>query len=1459
MRAGDVERNPGPECGVCGGRTSDRGPRCARCGAWVHLGCSGLKKNAFYKLEKEGEWLCGKCSPESAARLAEARDCGKCKVSFRDEANPAECVGCKRRFHLGCTGVHRYHRDNLEEWKCEECQGGQREEVVRRQQATERCDTCGKQVRADQGVTCNNCAKRTHKKCAGVGSRVAMIRMEETGGWRCQECKEEKVRIQAEGKQSVSPESLIWDKEERESKSNLRLLQWKCDYLQSKAFELEGKLQEWDVDVACLQETKLRAEDQEVRFAGYNVVRMDRKRRGMSRYTRGGGLVTLVRKGLAYQILPGEEETGMEMQRIQLLTGGTETLKVANVYIPPTRTREEEDRITWNKLPKGENWVILGDLNAHHEAWDNLVDGDERGEKVMEWVDENRLMVINDGSATREERGTGRQSTPDVTICHEGLAGRTSWTVKPKMFSDHLPVILELNKKHEKGKQVNRYAWQWKKADWEGYRKKIEDELRVMEMVVGKGRKVSDLEKDFRNVILTAAKEFIGVKKIRTHNLEVMDEDIKKEMDERDKLRFVEKVEGERVAEQERRIKEMVKEKKKEEWKKKVEESNSFGKMWGLLKRLKGKGESGKDQDTVLVHEEKGYATDKAKANAFTKEYAKVSSLKIPSRGRQVKDEVNRELRRGKNIPEEVEGREVRISEVKAALESIDGSKAAGPDFVHPRLLKELPEEGIATATTLFNLSFKLSQVPQNWRQAKIIPLLKKDKDPGLISSYRPVSLTSVIGKWMERVLNNRLRYVLESRNLLSQTQAGFRPNRTVEDQLLRLTQEISDGFQERHRSVLVLLDYSKAYDKVWRDGLLSKLIKKGISVKLLRWIQAWLSNRQAWVSYNGVEAKKKTFKEGLPQGSVLSPILFLVYIDDVLSELEDEVGEVSVSMFADDLAVWSSHRNKAEAARKVQMAVDAIARWSERWLMSLNVDKCEVSFFSMDAAEANHVPRVSINGQQLRHSEFPTFLGVTYDRMLTFREHCKRTCKKVRKRLSILRAVAGTDWGFDLEILRTTYTALCRAILEYGSAAWMPWLSKTEKENLERVQLEAGRIITGLTKSAPTEAVLIEADLDRIGKRANTLATVAYERSLRLEEENPRRRLAEKEVRQRLKKEGWRKKAKEEWRDTMEVDRIEEGWMFPKPLEPWLSLGNHEFVIEGKKVANEGVNRDMAKNKLLDNEEYDYVVYTDGSAREGRREGGAAAVITVGNFDEPEVVEKIQSPAGKWCSSYQAEMVALIEALKWLEAHQGEWRRARIVTDSRSSLDSVRKFKYGTKNTLLREVYQRLTNLTGKLQLVWVPSHCGIPGNDIADEEANEATGKDQGRRGWLYDVAKARIWQRARKRVIQHERIAAIFPEGKVKDERMELSKEEGISWRRFRSGHSLELKEYRKRIGLAEEDRCRLCGEEPETTDHIMLRCAGTLRQRVSEEVVGMGDLSGRPRQCWKIWNWFRKKDM
>jgi hypothetical protein len=551
--------------------------------------------------------------------------------------------------------------------------------------------------------------------------------------------------------------------------------------------------------------------------------------------------------------------------------------------------------------------------------------------------------------------------------------------------------------------------------------------------------------------------------------------------------------------------------------------------MWRLLNRLKGARPKG-EEDRVLVQNGRGYVGDGCKAKAFVSEYAKVSKLKIPKWGHRVHEAVSRDLRT--EGPEPECGQPLKRSEVTAALDQMDGNKATGPDHLHPQLLKMLPPAAVDFVWKMFEASRAGGVVPQKWREARVVPILKAGKDPSMISSYRPISLLSALGKWLERVMANRIRFHLENSDQLCEQQAGFRPFRSIEDQLLRLYQDVSDGFERRERTVLATFDYAKAYDRVWKVGLLKKLTLLGLGNATVRWIRSWLEQRRAWVTVGQVDGERRLFREGLPQGAVLSPLLFLVYINDVVVNMPERV---RVSIFADDLAVWARAKSVEEAADSVQVAASQIERWSERWLMQLSPSKCEVGVFSMDAADATAQPEIWVGGARLKVVAHPTFLGVTFDRRLTFQEHASRVIEKARKRVRMLRAVSGTDWGFSRELLRATYTAMMRSLLEYEAPAWAPWLSETMWQKLEVVQNEAARVIAGATSTSQTEAVLEEAGLPGLSRRGEVLGSIAYEKSRRMKDSNPGRLIAEEGPHKRLKKREWRKEAKKRWTDSFE------------------------------------------------------------------------------------------------------------------------------------------------------------------------------------------------------------------------------------------------------------------------------------------------------------------------------------
>ena len=204
--------------------------------------------------------------------------------------------------------------------------------------------------------------------------------------------------------------------------------------------------------------------------------------------------------------------------------------------------------------------------------------------------------------------------------------------------------------------------------------------------------------------------------------------------------------------------------------------------------------------------------------------------------------------------------------------------------------------------------------VPTGLANSDDCPFLKKEKDPQAVSSYRPIAHTFTIGKLLERLIVNRPSWWLEAKSFLSPWQAGFRKRRCTTDQCLRLSQFVSDGSQStnKERTVHMLFNYSKAYDTVWRTGLLQKMLDIGVPLRSVQWTTALLTNRIARVQLNGVTGRCRTFKEGLPQGSVLSPLRFVLYINDLLWNVSEST---MVTAYADDLALACRGRKKEDVA----------------------------------------------------------------------------------------------------------------------------------------------------------------------------------------------------------------------------------------------------------------------------------------------------------------------------------------------------------------------------------------------------------------------------------------------------------------------------------------------------------------------------------------------------------------
>ena len=240
-----------------------------------------------------------------------------------------------------------------------------------------------------------------------------------------------------------------------------------------------------------------------------------------------------------------------------------------------------------------------------------------------------------------------------------------------------------------------------------------------------------------------------------------------------------------------------------------------------------------------------------------------------------------------------------------------------------------------------------------------------------------------------------------------STTSRVEREHHCTEDQNTYLTKEIEDGFQQNKQTLAIWMDLQKAFDKVWTDGLLLKLKRCGIGGNMYRWIKSYLHNRRARVTVDNTKTKKVLLRHGVPQGGVLSPTLFLIFINDLLKQLP---GAVKCAMYADDLVLWCKEEHATTAQLRLQEAANILSNWTQDWCVKINKTKSFTTLFTL-STKTKHI-KIMLEDVELQHTDSTTYLGVTFDKRQTWIYHINGAQAKARRKLALLRKLIGTQWG---------------------------------------------------------------------------------------------------------------------------------------------------------------------------------------------------------------------------------------------------------------------------------------------------------------------------------------------------------------------------------------------------------------------------------------------------------------
>ena len=284
--------------------------------------------------------------------------------------------------------------------------------------------------------------------------------------------------------------------------------------------------------------------------------------------------------------------------------------------------------------------------------------------------------------------------------------------------------------------------------------------------------------------------------------------------------------------------------------------------MWKVIQGLNGTPDANSPNE-AMSHNGRTITDIKSKANVFINHYARVSKLNMSQSDR----DINHQFRKCLHAPsvDNESCAPLLMGELQSAIKRMKGKGAAGPDNIPPSFLKSLGPLALQELLSIFNSSFSLAHCPRIWRVATIIPLLKAGKSPSEVASFRPISLTSCVVKLLERILADRFYYIAETSNIFSRFQAGFRKGRSCEDQITRIVQAIEGGFQQRlmKRSVLTLLDFSKAYNPVWREKILLNMLNTGIPSPFINWIRSFLNDRRVRVQLFNIVSSSRCFTQG--------------------------------------------------------------------------------------------------------------------------------------------------------------------------------------------------------------------------------------------------------------------------------------------------------------------------------------------------------------------------------------------------------------------------------------------------------------------------------------------------------------------------------------------------------------------------------------------------------------------
>ena len=720
-------------------------------------------------------------------------------------------------------------------------------------------------------------------------------------------------------------------------------------------------------------------------------------------------------------------------------------------------------------------------------------------------------------------------------------------------------------------------------------------------------------------------------------------------------------------------------------------------------------------------------------------------------------------------------------------------------------------------------------------KDAKVMLPKPGKTDYNTVRSYRPITLESVIGKVMERVITHRLVWKLEVENGVAVTQNAYRRQKSCVQSVLRVTNSLSEARAKGESTVLTVIDYESCYERIWRAGLLHKASKIGITGRLWLYIRNFLWDRVYYIRVNDYESQTFRSAVGIPQGSVISPALCNLYTHDSMEGVEGKHTE-----YADDVNLWTSHDDLTEAGEITNRDLNTrVKPWCNKWNMSVAADKTDVVVVTPDGQVPNNMIDIKRGDKKLKVVKSKKILGVIIDDQLNFRQQVQERVNAGFRALKGLDSFVKGHKGCCQSVYLRLYNALVLPVMDFGVPVTVTATSECITE-MGKVQRAAMLKASGCLNSTSTDALEVLTN------------TVPIDLHLKMRQAQEVVRISAKHDEDPLKKEFqewaadrqafWRKptvfqllmcRFKEMKGPNTDFDSIEKEFKYTKEFMCLMKEGGKvntdEFKV-GKEIQEENV-RDL----LTRLQPEDVVIFTDGSAFGNPGPTGAGGVVYLDGYEAaPVLLKKGVSP---WGNNFTGELVGIQISLEFIaEVSQVEDRDIHIFTDLQGAIISafhnqIPKNKIGII-TSIKESIQQISEKGNRIHVHWVPGHKEIAGNELADQQAKAGAqemvaAQDHGpiamdKREAIEEI-KQKIGEKWKLKFMMSEkmeRIQETFFEVGKRDCYGEYDRASFSALNQILCGHS-RLNGHQAKINQNQSELCAEC-KVAETVEHFIFDC-------------------------------------